>query len=56
MIPLLAVPLHGGGASPIGPYPHWLVLIAAVIGVWLLTAGGVPTVDVVLSTVLERRE
>ena len=44
------VPLHGWTAST--PVPHWVVLIVAVLGLWLVIGGGVLVVDRLLSRLL----
>lgn len=47
---LVSVPLHGRGSSL--PLPHWVVLIAAVLGLWLVIGGGVLLVDRLLDRLL----
>ncbi|EFW91376.1 hypothetical protein ZOD2009_14756 [Haladaptatus paucihalophilus DX253] len=37
------IPLHPG--SPPTPVPHWVVLIAAVLVLWVVIAGGVVVID-----------
>ncbi|WP_248905331.1 hypothetical protein [Halocatena marina] len=46
----MSVPLHGRVSSP--PVPHWVVLIIAVLGLWLIIGGGVLLVDRLLDRLL----
>lgn len=37
------LPLHAVSSQT--PVPHWVVLIAAVLGLWVVIAGGVMAID-----------
>jgi hypothetical protein len=37
------IPLHAGSTQT--PVPHWVVLIVAVLGLWVVIAGGVIAID-----------
>ena len=42
-IAIRPVPLHA--VSSPTPVPHWVVLIVAVLGLWVVIAGGVMAID-----------
>ena len=51
LLPVISpIPLHGWTAST--PVPHWVALIVAVLGLWLVIGGGVLVVDRLLSRLL----
>lgn len=47
------VPLHGMSSSE--PVPHWVVLFVAVLGLWVVMAGGVLLIDGVFDRISNRR-
>jgi hypothetical protein len=52
VVPLLSLTVAHAGATT--PVPHWVVLLAGVIGLWVLIGGGVVVVDGLLARLSER--
>ncbi|WP_231186660.1 hypothetical protein [Haladaptatus sp. DYF46] len=42
-IAIRPIPLHAVSSQT--PVPHWVVLIVAVLGLWVVIAGGVMAID-----------
>ena len=42
------VPLHGVASAPV---PHWVVLLVAVLGLWLVIGAGIRVADRLLERV-----